>query len=47
MEVFAAWEALLKQTSLYGGSNRVSAGEAPTGLKRKRLDSLSNENAFT
>ncbi|KAG7530369.1 hypothetical protein FFLO_05085 [Filobasidium floriforme] len=47
LEVFAAWEALLKQTGLYGGSNYVSAGEAPTGLKRKRLDSQSNENVFT
>ena len=45
--MFAAWEALLKQTGLYGGSNYVSAGEAPTGLKRKRLDSLSDENAYT
>ena len=47
LEVFAAWEALLKQTGLYGGSNYVGAGEAPTGLKRKRLDSQSNENVFT
>jgi cullin-associated NEDD8-dissociated protein 1 len=39
IEVFTAWEVLLKQTSLYSQSSYVSAGEAPTGLKRKRLDS--------
>lgn len=41
IEVFAAWETLLRQTGLYGGSRHVSAGEAPTGLKRKRLESIS------
>jgi cullin-associated NEDD8-dissociated protein 1 len=37
LEVFAAWEVLLRQTTVYGES--VGAGEAPTTLKRKRLDS--------
>jgi cullin-associated NEDD8-dissociated protein 1 len=42
IEVFAAWEALLKQTALYGESSHTSVGEAPTGYKRKRLDSQSD-----
>jgi cullin-associated NEDD8-dissociated protein 1 len=49
MEVFAAWEVLVKQTGVYksqvkGGQvdagNGVLALEAPMGLKRKRTDSL-------
>lgn len=36
-EVFTAWEMLLKQVQVYGGS--VSMGEAPMGLKRKRTAS--------
>jgi cullin-associated NEDD8-dissociated protein 1 len=42
LEIFAAWEVLLRQTAVYGGSSIVSAGEAPQRLKRKRLDSESH-----
>ncbi|KAJ9101119.1 hypothetical protein QFC21_003337 [Naganishia friedmannii] len=59
MEVFAAWEMLVKQTGVYksqvkGGSvdagNGVLAMEAPMGLKRKRTDSMeisSEKSIFT